>query len=166
MLAKTGLTIADHQRLTIERYDALKACDLGGTYLMPVLQGYAPQDYVDHLRQYGDRIGHGAWVGVGSVCKRNGDPVAIWEVLSAIKRERPDLRLHGFGIKKTALETMVRELLFSADSMAWSYAARREGRDANDIGEAINYLTAVGEILNQQPRPIQPDLFSCSLEAA
>src|SRR3954467_6577775 len=28
MLAKTGLTIAEHQRLTIERYDALLACCL------------------------------------------------------------------------------------------------------------------------------------------
>ena len=39
MLAKTGLTIADHQRLTVERYDALVTCDVGGVYIMPVLQG-------------------------------------------------------------------------------------------------------------------------------
>jgi hypothetical protein len=162
MLAITGLTIADHQRLTIERYDALMACDLGGVYLMPVLQGYAPQDYVRHLRMYGDRIAHGAWVGVGSVCKRNGNPKAIYEVLRAILDERPDLRLHGFGIKKTALETAVRDLLYSADSMAWSYAARREGRDANDIGEAINYVRAIVALLDCPASPIylQPDLFA------
>src|ERR1700692_630842 len=62
MLAKTGLTIADHQRLTIERYDDLRACDVGA-YVMPVLQGYAPADYASHVRQYGARLAFGAYVG-------------------------------------------------------------------------------------------------------
>jgi hypothetical protein len=140
MLARTGLTIADHQRLTIERYDALLGCDTGGTYIMPVLQGYAPQDYVEHIRQYGDRLKLRMWAGVGSVCKRNSNPAAIEAVLLAIYAERPDLRLHGFGIKLTALGSqLVRDLLFSADSMAWSFAARYEGRDGNDPSEAMRY---------------------------
>jgi hypothetical protein len=42
----------------------------------------------------------------------------------AIKNERPDLRLHGFGLKTTALaDPLVRSMLWSADSMAWSFAA-------------------------------------------
>jgi hypothetical protein len=136
MLARTGLTIADHQRLTIERYDALLA-EEPGVYIMPVLQGYAPADYVSHVRQYGDRLAPGAWVGVGSVCKRNGDPKAIEAVLLAIKQERPDLRLHGFGVKTTALSSgLVVDLLYTADSMAWSYAARRQGRNGNAWQEA------------------------------
>lgn len=144
MLEKTGLTVLQHQSLTIERYDALFSCDLGGAYLMPVLQGYAPADYVRHIEMYGARLALGAWVGVGSVCKRNGDPVAIEEVLIAIKTARPDLRLHGFGVKKTALESgLIRALLYTADSMAWSYAARREGRDSNSVEEAIRYSDCI-----------------------
>jgi hypothetical protein len=128
--------VADHQRLTIERYDALLAEDTG-VYIMPVLQGYSPSEYISHIRQYGDRLKPGMWVGVGSVCKRNTNIMAIWMVLDAIKDERPDLRLHGFGLKKTSLqETIIRDLLYSADSMAWSFAARREGRNANDWREA------------------------------
>lgn len=150
MLAKTGLTIADHQRLTIERYDALRECDTGGVYIMPVLQGYHPDDYIRHIRQYGDRLGHRAWVGVGSVCKRNGNPAEIIHVLLRIKRERPDLRLHGFGIKITALaEQLVRNLLFSADSMAWSFAARYEGRGACDPREAVRYAKRVATMPTQ-----------------
>ena len=146
MLAITGMTIAEHQRLTIERYDALRACDTGGVYVMPVLQGYAPADYVSHLEQYGDRLAHGAWVGVGSVCKRNGDVGAIEAVLLAIKQARPDLRLHGFGVKTTALGSrLVRELLHTADSMAWSFAARRQGRNANDVKEAIRFKSGIDE---------------------
>lgn len=160
MLAITGLSVADHQRLTIERYDALLRCDRGGTYLMPVLQGYQPNEYAEHLQMYGARLGPGAWVGVGSVCKRNGDPARIAEVLLTIKKQRPDLRLHGFGIKKTALESgLVQSLLRTADSMAWSYAARREGRDANDIGEAIAYARAIDTL------PVQGD-FSAMMECA
>ena len=155
MLAKTGLTVADHQRLTIERYDALLACDVSGVRIMPVLQGYAPADYASHVRQYGDRLGPRAWVGVGSVCKRNSSPGAIEGVLLAIKRERPDLRLHGFGVKKTSLGSqLVRDLLFSADSMAWSFAARYEGRNRNDPAEAVRYASAVSRQLRQGYLPI------------
>lgn len=155
MLTKTGLTIAEHQRLTVERYDALVACDTGGVYIMPVLQGYAPADYVSHVRQYGDRLAHGAWVGVGSVCKRNSNPMAILMVLMAIREERPDLRLHGFGVKTTALKWgSIRALLHTADSMSWSFAARKQGRNANDWREAVAYHS---EITNHQP---QPDLLS------
>lgn len=144
MLARTGLTVADHQRLTIERYDALLQCDTG-RYIMPVLQGYAPEEYVSHIRQYGARLAYGAWVGVGSVCKRNGDPRAILEVLGAIKTERPDLRLHGFGLKTIALaHGVIRALLHTADSMAWSFAARRQGRNANDYREAERFRDLVG----------------------
>ena len=136
ILSKTGLTVREHQRLTIERYDALLAADTG-VYIMPVLQGYASADYIDHVRAYGDRLTPGMWVGVGSVCKRNGDILAIWRVLESISSERPDLRLHGFGLKTTSLEnSIIRDFLYSADSMAWSFAARRQGRNANDWREA------------------------------
>lgn len=144
MLAITGLSIADHQRLTIERYDRLVNCDTGGVYIMPVLQGYAPADYVAHIRQYGCRLQAGAWVGVGSVCKRNGAPAQIENVLIAIRNARPDLRLHGFGLKRTALKSgVVRDLLYSADSMAWSFAARKQGRNANDWREAVRFCAEI-----------------------
>lgn len=139
MLAKTGLTIADHQRLTIERYDALVDERLP-VPVMPVLQGYEPSDYVRHLAAYGDRLMPGMWVGVGSVCKRNARPDQVRAVLAAIHAARPDLSLHGFGLKRTALEDdAIREMLDSADSMAWSFAARFEGRNQNDWTEARRY---------------------------
>ncbi len=139
MLAKTGLSIRDHQRLTIERYDALAACGIP-VPIMPVLQSVEPTDYVDHLYQYRDRLEPEMWVGVGSVCKRQGDPRAIVAVLLAILAERPDLRLHGFGVKTTSLvDPAVRACLLSADSMAWSFAARMRGGSPNDWREAAAF---------------------------
>ncbi len=144
IVARTGLSVAEHQRLTVARYDALRAQDLAGVYLMPVLQGFEPADYARHLAMYGDRLAAGAWVGVGSVCKRNGTPQQVAAVLHAIKRVRPDLRLHGFGLKTTALaHPLVRSLLDTADSMAWSYAARLEGRNQNDWREAARWTAAI-----------------------
>jgi hypothetical protein len=128
MLVKTGLTIADHQRLTIERYIDLLNCNTGGVRILPVLQGYEPEDYARHALAYGPWLPDGMWVGVGSVCKRNGKPGAVLAVLEAIHDVRPDLRLHGFGLKTTSLKVQaVRDHLTSADSMAWSYSARRDG---------------------------------------
>ena len=136
MLTKTGMNVRQHQALTIERYDQLIAEDTG-VYIMPVLQGYTPSSYVDHVRMYGERLAYGAYVGVGSVCKRNSSPSSIVQVLKAIKAERPDLRLHGFGIKTTALSWQeVRDNLESADSMAWSFAARMEKKTVT-IGEKL-----------------------------
>lgn len=157
MLAKTGLTIPDHQRLTIERYDALVAAlDWAPFPVMPVLQGYAPADYVHHLHAYGSRLSQGMWVGVGSVCKRNGSPEKIMEVLRAIHAERPDLRLHGFGVKLTSIRHPgVRSLLTTADSMAWSFAARKEGRNANSWIEAKRFSEAIEHAARSPHQPWQ-----------
>jgi hypothetical protein len=146
-------TVADHQRLTISRYDALHFhASQRGLSVMPVLQGYAAHEYVDHIRQYGRRLARGAWVGVGSVCRRNGDPSTIRDVLYAIRRERPDLRLHGFGLKKTALAWgWIRDALWSADSMAWSLNARKNDRNANDWQEAERYRRTIGGALDDLP---------------
>lgn len=145
-LARTGLTVGDHQRLTIERYDALSDCGLP-VRLMPVLQGWRPEEYREHVIAYGARLERGAWVGVGSVCKRNANPADIANVLAAIKAERADLLLHGFGLKKTALQHPdVRSQLDTADSMAWSFAARCEGKNPNDWREAKRYEDAVNAV--------------------
>lgn len=159
MLLRTGLTKADHQRLTIERYDAIKAGVGGTVYVLPVLQGYEPEEYVCHMRQYGSRLAQGQWVGVGSVCKRNVDLDAIERVLMAIKQERPDLLLHGFGVKTTALRSsIVRECLKTADSMAWSKAARLRGRNPNDWREAEEFVRNI-EAQKVKQRHFQPLLF-------
>lgn len=158
MLAKTGLTISDHQRLTVERYDALVETLsrlFGGVVpfpVLPVLQGYAPEDYVRHVQAYGPRLKDNMWVGVGSVCKRNGSPEKIADVLRGIKQARPDLRLHGFGVKVTALRhAEVRDMLATADSMAWSFAARKQGRNANDWREAAAFVERITAIVQGEP---------------
>ena len=157
ILAKSGLTMKDHQEITIERYNRL--IYLTDVYIMPVLQGYSPSSYCEHLHQYGSLLSPGQWVGVGSVCRRNGNPKQIEDILLAIKSERPDLRLHGFGLKFGALRSStVRSLLHSSDSMAWSYAGRKEDGSEHDPRRALAYAAKIEPLLNQ-PMFIQEQLF-------
>jgi hypothetical protein len=151
IVEKTGLSVLEHQRLTVARYDELVWEDTAGVYVMPVLQGYAPSDYVRHLDMYGvDRLTHRAWVGVGSICKRNASPRAVEAVLLAVRSARPDLRLHGFGLKATALRSaLVFDLLTTADSMAWSFHARKQGRNANEWREAKRWMRGIEDMPRQ-----------------
>jgi hypothetical protein len=157
ILQRTGNSIEDHQALTIASY--IKLRHLTDVMLMPVLQGFNPVDYAAHVRQYGSLLAQGRWVGVGSVCKRNGNPDAIEDVLLAIKEQRSDLRLHGFGLKIQALERpTIRAMLHSSDSMAWSTAGRREVANSNDPRLALAYAARV-QFLMRKPCFIQDQLF-------
>ena len=143
ILKKLGRTVKEHQQMTTTNYrDLLREMDAieCRTQIMPVLQGYKPEEYAAHLKNYGSLIAKDEWVGVGSVCKRNSNPHSVADVLDAILEVRPDLRLHGFGIKQTCLQdSYIADRLFSADSMAWSFAARYEGGSPNDPELALKY---------------------------
>lgn len=160
ILDRTGATTAEHQKWTIERYVTLRALVPPEIYIMPVLQGYKPEEYVRHVKMYGDLLTEGAWVGVGTLCKRNSSPWQVMEVLYAIKRTRPDLKLHGFGLKLTALTNeSIRNMLYSADSMAWSFAARKGGRNPNDYKEARIFLERIENSINTAYQMSIYDLF-------
>lgn len=144
ILGRTGLDVDKHQRLTIERFDVIRQEASSAAYIMPVLQGFRPHEYARHVALYGDRLAQGDWVGVGSVCKRNGKPSEVASVLCAIHDVRPDLRLHGFGLKLTALRCRaVLEQLASSDSMAWQFNERAAGRPAHALSAARRYIERV-----------------------
>lgn len=124
ILRKTGKTIAEHQRLTVDDY-----CDLVQRApelpWVPVLQGWGLDDYLRCLEMY-DRAGvdlaRVALVGVGTICRRQGTKEAAL-ILSRLAAE--GLRLHAFGLKGTGIPN-VAPFLASSDSLAWSYAARKQ----------------------------------------
>ncbi|MDF5726165.1 MAG: hypothetical protein PUP91_38120 [Rhizonema sp. PD37] len=147
-LRRSNKSVAEHQEATIANYDALRQI-INKVYIMPTLQGLQKQDYIRHLKQYGDRLPHSAWVGVGSLVGRH--PKTIAAILSGIKEVRQDLRLHGFGCGKRSLRYgEISQWLWSADTMAWSLAARREKRNPDDPFEAQRYLKEVEEMSVQK----------------
>jgi hypothetical protein len=96
------------------------------------------------------------------VCRRQstGQIAVIVTTLAAL-----GLRLHGFGIKTSGLHLYGHQLA-SADSMAWSYAARRapalpgctgHRNCANCLTYAAAWRTRILTTLTG--RPYQPSLF-------
>lgn len=123
MLAKTGLSVTEHQQRTITSVLNLRASapDLP---FVPVLQGWAIDDYLNCIDLYTDAgvdLTLEPTVGLGSVCRRQSTS-EIHDICAALAAH--GLRLHGFGIKTSGLGRYGRHLQ-SADSMAWSYGARR-----------------------------------------
>lgn len=124
MLARTGLDVAEHQRRTVENYLELRSLAPELPFV-PVLQGWNIGEYWRHVDAYGDAgvdLAAEQLVGLGTVCRRQhtGSAAALVASLAA-----EGLRLHGFGFKRTGLAA-TGESLASADSLAWSYHARRE----------------------------------------
>jgi len=120
-LARTGRTIAGHQFATVANLLELRsaAADLP---FVPVLQGWARDDYLRCAELYaaaGIDLAAEPVVGLGSVCRRQ-DTAEAAEII----RSLVPLRLHGFGVKTTGLRRYGHRLA-SADSLAWSYNARR-----------------------------------------
>ena len=160
ILLLTGMTVAEHQTLTTENFLKLREL-VQEVHVMPVIQGYEPGEYAKHTRDLSPHLEDQAWVGVGSVCRRQGRPLQVARVISAILGVRPDLRLHGFGVKTTALQnSSVALRLHSVDSMAWSYSARRrqfleEPGSRNSLETCLTWLKQVEAII---PRATQAPL--------
>lgn len=121
----TKLSVEEHQRRTIRSYFELR--DLAPEVpWVPVIQGFSLDDYLRHADAWEEALGHDLnrlpLVGLGSVCRRQGTEMTtrlIWRFSAG-----RGYRLHGFGMKKTGLK-YVSGLITSADSLAWSYDARR-----------------------------------------
>jgi hypothetical protein len=124
MTGRTGLTVAEHQARTVENYLTLRRIAPGLPFI-PVLQGWHLGDYLTCLDLYttaGVDLTALPRVGLGSVCRRQST-AEIAVIVAELARR--GLSLHGFGVKTGGLH-LYGHLLASADSMAWSFAARRE----------------------------------------
>ena len=122
----TGLSVAIHQELTIDNFLYLREQFPAAPWI-PVLQGWTMDDYLSHADQYaaaGVDLADEQLVGLGSVCRRQSTAEigAITGTLAA-----RGYRLHGFGVKTAGLDQYAHNLA-SADSLAWSSAARLENR--------------------------------------
>lgn len=122
MLKATGLTVEEHQARTVASVQELRAL---GAPVIPVLQGWGLWDYLRHVEDY-DRAGidlrREPVVGVGTVCRRQQTGMAA-TLIHMLHAE--GIRTHGFGFKATGLRAC-HTAMASADSLAWSYHARRE----------------------------------------
>ncbi len=122
ILQKTGLDVQTHQARTVVNLLELRPW-LDGK-VIPVLQGWSPWDYLRHAERYikcGVNLYAEPVIGVGSICRRQNTAKAA-TILTLLASE--GFNLHAFGLKLGGLK-LAHNLIKSADSMAWSFDARR-----------------------------------------
>lgn len=173
--AGTHLPVEVHQARTVANLVQLReiAPDLP---FIPVLQGFTRAEY-EHCVTLYDRAGIDLaaepTVGLGSVCRREAT-TEIAEIVTALRGHGLE-NLHGFGVKSSGLGRYGR-LLASADSLAWSYDARRYRRPspwctghraAKNCASCLPYALAWRERtilprLTQHPAPLRKEA-SCPL---
>lgn len=167
VIAKTGLSVPEHQSRTIRSYLELRdlAPDLPWA---PVLQGWTLDDYRRHVDAYdaaGVDLTAQPIVGIGSVCRRQAtsEIVPIVRTIAGL-----GIKLHGFGVKTTGLRQIASSLT-SADSMAWSFTARRQPvllpgctthrNCANCLRWALRWREDVLDAADREPVCWQPSMF-------
>lgn len=159
IIEKSGLSVQEHQARTVENFLELRslAPDLP---IVPVVQGWKPSDYLDHVRMFRDSgidLTREKTVGVGSVCRRQnmGEAGAVLMGL-----QRLGLRnLHGFGFKVEGLQKWG-ALLQSSDSMAWSFRGRVEAlrnpcpEGKRSCSNCMHYALSWREKIIRQPQQL------------
>lgn len=187
----TGRSLDRHQQHTVTNYLTLKWLDNQLPFI-PVLQGHnlPNQHPADSYLRCWDRYhkagidlehqlegGQIPVVGIGSVCRRQHTNQAH-QIVERLAAAGLAGHMHLFGAKTTGLANYG-HLISSADSLAWSYTARREqtqldGCTHTDCRNCIRYAlqwhhkvttTTTNALHNQptpqptpQPRPTFPDI--------
>lgn len=130
MLARTGLTVLDHQRMTVANFVLLEQLwardEWSDCPIQPTLQGQTVADYLRCWDMYGEAgvdLSNYPLVGVGSVCRRQHSE-EIREVMHALRDRDPLVPLHAFGVKLKGLK-LFGDQIASFDSLAWSFNARK-----------------------------------------
>lgn len=162
MLAKTGLDLSEHQRRTVVNYLILRSLDSSLPFI-PVLQGYERDDYlrcIDLYAQHG--VSLSGRVGIGTICRRQGTREA-GAIVRAVHAAIPAAALHVFGAKITGLAQYA-DALGSADSMAWSYHARRrppmQGHSHKSCANCLPFAASWYEHVWSRCEIVQPPLFA------
>jgi hypothetical protein len=167
----TGLSVEVHQKLTVENF--LQLADLWPGEsdeecpFMPVLQGWTLTDYercADLYAAAGVVLAGYPVIGLGSVCRRQNTA----EISAIVSAFTPQYAVHGFGVKTGGLGAYGRRLT-SADSLAWSYDARRSdplpGHSHKNCANCLAYAARwrdrlLGGFAGHAGDGVQDDLFT------
>jgi hypothetical protein len=164
--AGTQLSVAEHQRRTVANFVELSELwgDEATNPFMPTLQGYTRDDYLrcwDLYAAAGVDLTNYPVVCLGSVCRRQATE-EIGAIVTALRALDDGLPLHGFGVKLQGLQRYG-HLLETADSLAWSYEARRtqplNGHPHKNCANCLTYALRWRERALRDV-PVQLELFA------
>lgn len=123
MIKKTGLSVDEHQKRTIDSLIELRTLAPDISWL-PVIQGWENWSYDRHVDEYESRgidLRKEPIVGIGSVCRRQN---TVGAACTVMRLHSYGLKIHGFGFKLQGVKSTANHLA-SSDSLAWSFGARK-----------------------------------------
>jgi hypothetical protein len=137
-------SVQQHQELTREYHaeGLAKARDRGlDGEPIAVLQGWERDDYIRCIERFEDAGLLTDYLGIGSVCRRNaGDEIT--QIVTAIREQLPNRKLHAFGVKTSVLKNRrALNALDSADSLAYDYSYEQTVPGPRWHQVAHNYLS-------------------------
>lgn len=123
-VARDGALATNADRISKTVRNAVECLRIGDVGWLPVIQGRETFEYVDCIRQLESEGAIREYMGVGTLCRRVSRS-ETWEALRAIRRELPEVKLHGFGVDlRLVRDRRIRGILYSADSSAWNWTPR------------------------------------------
>ena len=157
LLKKHGLTVKQNIQRTVDNHITL--LDMLPNYCInaqpvPVIQGWEASDYIDCIDAFQDQGLMSNYMAIGSVCRRTAVR-NIQKIIVSVRDAIPSwIRLHGFGIKLTALKDLaIYNALYSVDSGAWDYQARwkkfrgeEEDLPHASYNAAVKYIAKIDRI--------------------
>jgi len=153
ILQKWHRTVAEHIEMTVEHHiRLLERCSDVEAEPVAVIQGWKVEDYLDCIDRFREQGLILKYMGIGSICRR-GSQKEIRRIVTVIRGELGDVKLHGFGISLNALRYKdVWNSLYSADSGAWDFASRwkclRHGLSKREASESelVSFLSRLSQL--------------------
>ncbi len=154
LLKKHNLTVKQNINRTVDNH--LSLLDILPKYCInsepvPVIQGWKKEDYLSCIDAFNEQGLMNNYMAIGSVCRRTALD-NIREIVISVRDNVPSwVKLHGFGLKLTALKDLaIWKALYSTDSGAWDYVARWKkfrGEETNipeaSLKAAIEYIKKI-----------------------
>jgi len=118
-----GYTPTEAQDKTNQNTIILKE-KFGLNNVMSVVQGWSINDYLQNIDKIKEQGLLTERIGIGSICRR-GQTKEIDRIIKAVHNNVPRwVKLHGFGVKTSVLNTEARFCLSTVDSSAWGIQNR------------------------------------------
>jgi len=148
----TKLTIQERITATVENAVYLSSKD---SRIVPVLQGYTAKEYEQCWNMLKGKMTI-KQLAIGSVCKRQSTKL-IGDLCWELRQFLPDIPIHGFGVKRRALDfPETWDLFTSIDTNAWEFyrrAQRWKGNKITDRQAFVDYQTFMAK-MEIQPRQL------------
>lgn len=115
---------------------------------LPVIQGYALDEYLSCIDLYKEvGITSNYWA-IGSICSRKGKPLELRKIITSIKEQHPNAKLHAFGLGIPFLrDPQIFQAIYSSDSSAWNWGISGDNMRERKLEAALNYFSQIEDMI-------------------